>query len=129
MSYQDVKDRLYRGHRKIANNTYLELVEKNGGEELISMRLHGHTVAVFYQDHLELFSAGWHTVTTKNRLNLALLIGLWSYTSNIILNPGYIPQIYQANYQWYYGITFPYQKTDPKFYDGMKIGYDGRIIQ
>lgn len=122
MSYQDVKDRLYHGHRRIANNTYLELVGRDGGEELINMRLHGNTVAVFYQDHLELFSAGWHTRIRKNRLNLAILIGVWSL-------PGYTPEIHQSHYQWYYG---NYYKGLPKFYrfyDGMKVGYDGRIIQ
>ena len=56
MSYQNVKDKLYHGHRKVANNTYLELRHQSiatleGGwtdEEFITMRLYGNVVAEFY---------------------------------------------------------------------------------
>lgn len=113
MSYQNVKDKLYHGHRKIANNTYLELISHELIEEYITMRLHGHTVAVFTPKHLELYSAGWHATTTKNRLNLALeLAGIGSW-------------IYQARHQWYYGCGY---KDHPLFKDGMKISYNGEVI-
>ena len=122
MSYQDVKDKLYYGHRKIANNTYLcltPIIETDGSTiEAILMTLHCNTVAAFYQDHLELYSTGWYTTTTKVRLNLALEL------ANIKYGITY-KHIYQEDYQWYYG---NYHKTDPRFYDGMKIDYTGKVI-
>ena len=112
MSYQDVKDKLYHGHRKIANNTYLTLHDGNNSypyPEAIKMRLHGNTVAIFNQEFMELYSAGWHTTTTKNRLNLALEL------ANCPQGVG------QHNYTWYL-----YGKL--QFYDGIKIDYTGKII-
>ena len=77
MSYQDVKDRLYHGHRKVANNTYLQLTDmynRHGyiRSECVEMRLHGNLIARFNPDYMELFSAGYYTHTTKSRLNMAL---------------------------------------------------------
>lgn len=124
MGYQDVKDRLYRGHRKIANNTRLVLardVPKH--TECIVMTLHGNVVARFYPTHIQLFSAGWHTTTTKNRLNLALDLAKTKYVANV--EYPYRRRIYQVDYQWYYG---SYHKGDPKFSDGMYIDYIGKVI-
>ncbi len=124
MSYQQVKDKLYHGHRKIANNTYLTLEPGNREEDAVTgyyeevsgyiqMRLHGHVIAKFYPDRLELYSAGWHTRTTKNRLNLALeLAGLRSY-------------IYQRNYHWYYHSH--YYGVGIEFKEGIKINYGGTV--
>jgi len=110
MSYQDVKDKLYHGHRKIANNTYLTLYEDS---KEITMRLYGNVVAIFNPKYIELYSAGWHTTTTKNRLNLALdLAGIQGYS------------VWQHDYQWYYG----YLLTGELFKDGMKLSYSGNII-
>jgi len=112
MSYQSIKDRLYRGRRKIANNTYLtlEYYEVAPDAECIQMRLHGNLVAEFQPDYLLLFSAGWHTNTTKNRLNLALELAGIGYG------------IWQQNWTWYY--------RDPgiPFKDGMKLNYSGEVI-
>lgn len=119
MSYQDVKDRLYHGHKKIANNTYLTLHETDTPEEYIFMMLHGNVVARFNPDGIELFSAGWHTSTTKNRLNLALELAK--------LPTCHYKRVYQLNYQWFYGHTSP--QFDTKFYDGIKIDYTGNIIR
>lgn len=120
MSYEDAKALVPRGHKKIANNTKLqlipeELIEDVEWNEYIVMLLHGHTVAEFHPDHIKLFSAGWFTPTTKDRLNLALYLAGISYNT----------RIWQKDWQWYYG---NYQKGDPKFYDGMKIGYNGKVI-
>jgi len=119
MSYQDVKDRLYHGHRKIANNTYLELrqldittVEEGWTkEEFVDMRLHGNLIARFYPTHLQLFSVGWYTNTTRRRLNLALELA----------NIGY--SVYQVKHQWYYG-----SHRYIEFYDGIRIGYTGKVL-
>jgi len=115
MSYQDVKNKLYRGHRKIVNNTYLELWEKpDYGDEWIDMRLHGNLVAEFRPNYLKLYSAGWHSVTTKSRLNLALkLAGI------------YTKCIFQQDWVWYYG---NYNPNATKFKDGMKISYKGLVL-
>jgi len=116
MSYQDVKDKLYRGHRKIANNTYLTLHKGDDSypyPEAIKMKLHGNTVAIFTQEFLELFSAGWYTQTTKERLNLALdLAGIDGCG------------VWQHDCQWY----FCYLLTGVKFCDGIKIDYAGEVI-
>lgn len=118
MSYQDVKDRLYHGHRRIANNTYITL--EDGGTvdvpgEYVDMRLHGNLIAGFFPHYLQLYSAGWHTTTTKNRLNLALEL------ANIVR-----AHIVQSNWDWFYltGIMPPVP-----FYDGIKIDYTGNIIK
>ena len=111
MSYKDVEAKLYHGHRKVANNTYLT-DDRNGmrpEQESISMRLHGNLIARFYPDYLELYSAGRHTQTTKDRLNLAL---------GIALIPG---RIFQRDWQWYYDrIGF---LSHVPFQEGMKCGY------
>lgn len=137
MSYQDVKDRLYRGHRRIANNTYL-MLDGNSNisvdirepsdirklSEHIDMELHGNLVARFYHNHLELYSAGWHTTTTKNRLNLALELA----QVNRLADDSYRvwnKKIYQVDYQWYYG---NYHKGDTRFTEGMCINYNGKVI-
>ena len=112
MGYQEIKDTLYRGHRKIANNTKLELCEGTH-EECIDMRLHGNVVARFYPDYLELFSGGWYTPTTKNRLNLALdVAGVCGYS------------VWQHNYHWYYG----YLLSGEWFENGMRLDYQGNRL-
>ena len=115
MAYQDVKDRLYRGqgHRKVANNTRLELVSRELGER-IEMTLHGHIVARFYPRYMQLFSGSWHTATTKDRLNMALSIGGVKVSG-----------IYQKDWVWYYG---NYCKGDREFYDGMALDYSGHLV-
>jgi len=117
MSYQDVKDRLYHGHKRIANSTYLELLSKEtvGGVEFpeyIVMGLHNYIIARFYPDYLQLYSAGRYIPTTKDRLNLALSIaGISGYS------------VWQHRRTWYYG----YLLSGKEFYDGMKIDYTGRV--
>jgi len=129
MSYQDVKDRLYKGHRKIANNTYLQLEEYYLGDntevpaECIDMRLHGNLVASFHKGCFYLYSAAWHTTTTKDRLNLA--ISLARVNENNLTRNGKLLKFYQVGYQWYYG---NYHKRDPKFVEGMCINYNGEVI-
>jgi len=126
MNYQAMKDKLYKGHKKIANNTYLKLEYKPSfnpnpnpniqGEESIVMYLHGHNVATFTPQHLELRSCGWQTVTTKDRLNLAL---------SMVKIHGCI---YQQAWTWYYARGYKFDKVCP-FREGMKISYEGEPIQ
>ncbi|KKN75171.1 hypothetical protein LCGC14_0383300 [marine sediment metagenome] len=116
MSYQDVKDKLHHGHRKVANNTYLAYENEFHGDYVIHpiiMKLHGNVVARFYPDHIELHSAGWHTVTTRSRLNLALRLA------------GIHGSISQYKYQWYIDTNL---LNVVEFKDGMKISYTGEIL-
>lgn len=127
MSYQDVKDRLYHGHRVIANNTKLRLVPGHEySTEQIEMRLHGNLIARFNPQYFELYSTGWYSPTTKDRLNLALKLAHIARQEDAV--PGiswYYRKIYQVDWQWYYG---NYHKSDPRFHDGMKVNYSGNII-
>ena len=115
MSYQDVKNRLYHGHRTIANNTRLVLArDVPEHTECVVMTLHSNVVARFYPDHIKLYSAGWYTTTTKSRLNLALdIAGVHS------------KGIFQQDHQWYYG---NYNPHDVRFGDGMKVDYIGGLL-
>lgn len=115
MSYQNVKNQLYHGHRKIANNTRLVLArDVPQHTECVVMTLHSNVVARFYPKYIQLYSCGWHTPTTKDRLNLALDIALVTHR-----------KIYQNNWQWYYS---NYHGKDHTFEDGMKIDYQGSVI-
>jgi len=119
MAYDYVKKMLYRGKRKVANNTYLTLVDGDElNPEFIEMRLHGNLIAEFHKDHLILYSAGWYTSTTKHRLNMALALA------------GINETIYQHDYCWYYGCYYKLDKAEGKlttFRDGMIINYkDGK---
>lgn len=113
MSYKDVKALVPHKHKVIANNTYLRVYDavEEGDGALIIMALHGNTIARFTPHCVQLFSHGWHTMTTKNRLNLALrLAGIKGKT------------IYQKNWQWFYGTE------DSWFYNGMRLDYTGNIL-
>jgi hypothetical protein len=52
--------------RKIANNTWLE----RRGDDTIAVRLHNTDVVTYHRDgRVQLFTGGWYTVTTKQRMN------------------------------------------------------------
>jgi len=74
MDFQSAITRLgNRESRKIQNNTYLEKLD----DSRIGLRLHSTHVLVFHSDGwVELNSGGYHTVTTKSRLNCYLPNGL-----------------------------------------------------
>lgn len=104
MNYQEAKNNLEhkRGDKtrhKLANNTYL--VDRG---EYVAVLLHQTEVVKFYPTHAELYSGGWHTMTTKARINR------------------YGPvSIDQRQSIWYLprGIVFT---------EGIKIGYDGTVL-
>lgn len=54
-----------RDSRKIANNTYLERIDA----DTVGVRLHRTFVVTIREDSVTLNSGGWHTVTTKARMN------------------------------------------------------------
>jgi hypothetical protein len=70
-----------RKTRKVGNNTYAEIEYDNS----VSIRLHGTAVVRFYPNGLvKLNSGGYHTHTTKKRINQ------------------YSPvKVYQRKYEWF----------------------------
>jgi len=78
-----------RGQRKIGNNTYA-YIQADGS---VAIELHGTNVVVIYpDDSVMLNSGGWHTSTTKDRINK------------------YSPvRVYQKNYEWFLGDGTPFE--------------------
>lgn len=97
MNYQTAVARV---GRKVANNTRLEARPGSG----VALRLHQTDVVTFYPDFVTLNSGGWHTATTKDRINE------WSPT-----------RVSQRKFEWFMPDGTP-------FYDGMRVRYDGSII-
>lgn len=68
-SYKEASEMLgKRTHRKLANNTYLEL-HPQPEPARIAVRLHDTDIITFYPRRVVLNSGGWKTPTTKDRLN------------------------------------------------------------
>jgi len=88
-------------------------VSYHPSENLSEVRLHGNLIAWF--DHtkqlLAISSAGWHTNTTKSRLN-ALLYEI---------NTGV--RVFQKNYDWF--VSDYTGKRIVDFYDGLLVNKDG----
>ena len=86
-SYQDAKAFLNgKKERVIAHNTRLEIDSLNLGHEVITVKYHGNAIVNLYPDGtVTLNSCGWHTSTTKERLNWFLPFGI---------------TLYQHNYRW-----------------------------
>ena len=61
-----VRGKRNKDSRKVGNNTYAEIEYDNS----VSIRLHGTKVVRFYPNGLvKLATGGWHTHTTKDRIN------------------------------------------------------------
>ncbi len=88
-------------------------VSYHPSENLSEVRLHGNLIAWF--DHtkqlLAISSAGWHTNTTKSRLN-ALLYEI---------NTGV--RVFQKNFDWFVSDFTGKRIVD--FYDGLLVNKDG----
>ncbi len=88
-----------RDSRKLANNTYVERID----DESIGVRLH-RTYVVIYKvgGDIILNSGGWHSVTTKQRINQLLPEGFG---------------LYSKRYEWF--LSTP--EGEEEFFDGMTI--------
>ena len=88
-------------------------VSYHPSENLSEVRLHGNLIA--WLDHttqtLALSSAGWHTVTTKSRLNALL----YEFNTGI--------RVFQKDYEWF--ITDFTGKKTVDFYDGILVTKEG----
>ena len=97
MNYESAKKMFTETRkRKLANNTYL--VSNEDGS--FGVRLHNTQVVKYYPDKTLLFSGGWHTVTTKQRINEYSNAGL-----------------YQKDFCWY--IDIDGKAVD--FFDGIAV--------
>ena len=70
MNYETA-DKLLQGRcktaRKVANNTWLHRIQH---EDAIALRLHYTDILIYYPDgSFKVDTGGWHTHTTKSRLN------------------------------------------------------------
>jgi len=98
----------------MANNTYLK---RGAFADLVGMSLHGNRIATFTKDYIKLSSAGWHTRTTKDRLNLALSM---AKVKGIVYQHDWVWYICNKNHLTYYDVVL---------FDGIRINYEGEVIQ
>ena len=88
-------------------------VTYHSSENLSEVRLHGNLIAWF--DHtkqlLAISSAGWHTNTTKSRLNALL----YEFNTGI--------RVFQKNFDWF--VTDFTGKKKVSFYDGILVTKEG----
>jgi len=84
-----VRGKTNKNTRKVGNNTYAEIEY----DKSVSIRLHGTTVVRFYPNGLvKLNSGGYHTHTTKKRINQ------------------YSPvSVYQKNFEWFLRDGTPFE--------------------
>ena len=88
-------------------------VTYHSSENLSEVRLHGNLIA--WLDHttqtLALSSAGWHTNTTKSRLNALL----YEFNTGI--------RVFQKDFDWF--VTDFTGKKKVSFYDGILVTKEG----
>ena len=88
-------------------------VSYHSSENLSEVRLHGNLIA--WLDHskqvLALSSAGWHSNTTKSRLNALL----YEFNTGI--------RVFQKNWDWFVTDFTGKKKVD--FYDGLLVTKEG----
>ena len=84
-----VRGKTNKNSRKVGNNTYAEIEY----DQSVSIRLHGTSVVRFYPNGLvKLNSGGYHTHTTKKRINQ------------------YSPvRVYQKNFEWFLSDGTPFE--------------------
>lgn len=105
-SYEDAVALLGgKTERKVCNNTVLR---QSQVPEVVTVHLHGHEIVVWWPDRLYLYSCGYRTVTTKDRMNRC------------------IPKeylVYQNRHQWF--VAKFSTETQPKrvvpFVGGMEL--------
>ena len=111
MTYETANKQLqgrYSQRRKIGNNTWLERRENSA----IALRLHNTDILVFLSNgDTVLNSGGWHTVTTKSRINEHMSTG-WGLS--------------QKNYDWYLRNYTTGQKVE--YQDSITITAEGCIV-
>ena len=97
--------------KKIANNTMMYTAP----DDSVRYRLHRTDVVIKYPNGIvELNSGGYKGYTTKDRINSCAPIA----------------RLYQKDFEWFVSIVKDNGfHADLEFYDGMKIGPDGRLVE
>jgi hypothetical protein len=98
---------------RLGNNTYLEVSDPDPLRGFIGVRLHNTYIVKFWPDgQVTLHTGGYHTVTTKDRLN-EFIAG----------------RVYQKAHQWYYVAPVQagpreeatYAERTQEFYEGIEV--------
>ena len=110
----DMSDKVMRtgrgGRRKLQNNTYLERID----EHTVGVRLHDtHVVKLHDDGSTSLDSGGWHTMTTKERINDYIDYPLLRVTSD--------------RGRWYLATGWGAEDRIHRFFDGIRIK-DGKVL-
>jgi hypothetical protein len=105
-SYQEADSYLKgKQERPYAHNTRIQ----RHGESAIRVLYHGNPIVYFYPNSSSFTSCGWHTMTTKERINWFLPAGF---------------HLYQERSVWY--LSKHMDKSYP-FADGINITLDGEV--
>lgn len=107
-----------RRKRKLGNNTWI----RDYGES-IAVRYHYTDVVTFRPGSVTLNSGGWHTYTTKERINLYLPAGYWSGEGR----KGFRASLWQDLGTWYLAVAGGDVDGVYHFSDGMTLHDDGRV--
>src|SRR5882757_6400230 len=104
MNYIEAKNILDNKHgdknrKKLANNTYLIRQA-----DYIAVLLHNTEIVKLYPNYMTLHTGGWHTMTTKARINDYATTGKLTQEASL----------------WYIGSEL--------FYEGIKLNYNVTII-
>ena len=107
---QQMNSALHRKANWASSNTTVQYNELTNCSQVL---LHGHNIATLdhHTNALKLSSCGWHTVTTKSRLNA--LLSEFKYGC----------KVFQKNFDWY--LSTVNQTVD--FWDGMILS-QGEIL-
>jgi len=95
-----------RKSKKLKGNTYLHKLEDNK----IGLLYHKTYIINYYPKYCQLYTGGWNTLTTRDRLRTYGPVNVTT-KNNILYIGNYNPQV-----------------NTPLFYEGIKMGYDGRIL-
>ena len=106
-SYSEAREMLKRGkngQKKLANNTYLHSVD----EKTVAVRLHDTDIVTIHSNgRYTLNSGGWHTSTTKDRIN------------------GYSPaRVFARKGVWYLTVN----GQEYGFKDGITVDGNGKVV-
>lgn len=114
-NYSEAKEALgNRDKRKVGNHTYLvRNFHTDVPADAINLQYHQTFIATFFADgRIKVNSGGYHTITTKQRINVAIAESGWS--------------LYQQNFEWFLD-RFDGTKPRVQFEDGLMIHPDGRV--
>ena len=142
IAYEDA-DKVMRsgrnGSRKLQNHTYMKRID----EHTVGVLLHDTYVVKLHDDgSTSLDSGGWHTMTTKDRINAYLPPnvqvgsdhGIWSvYTAPIESivrheKKAYIDGVWTDTGTYSEYTPWDARKNVHRFFDGIRIAADGTIV-